>query len=227
MFGATGVSWNVVCDMPDFNSIGDTVRQRTARELRNRIITGELAPGSRLDLDRITDEFGISRTPVREALIELSHEGLVQVAPRSGITVLGITPADAVDNFALLATLSGRAAGWATERAADSELAELRRLASAIVGAPDVVDANWRFHRALNGAAGSPRLLTFIRQAVRAVPSNYFDLFPEQEHLAVSEHANLLDAMERRDAGAARFIAEDHVLRAGEALAGWLAARSA
>jgi DNA-binding GntR family transcriptional regulator len=209
--------------MPDFNSIGGTVRHRAARELRNRIITGELAAGSRLDLDGISGEFGISRTPVREALIELSHEGLVQVAPRSGITVVGITPADAVDNFALLATLSGRAAEWAAERAGDPQLSELRRLAAAIVGATDVVAANWRFHRALNQAAGSPRLLTFIRQAVRAVPSNYFDLFPEQERRAVTEHAELLDVMERRDGRAARFIAEDHVLRAGEALAGWLA----
>ena len=212
--------------MSDFKAtIGGTVRQRAATELRHRIMTGRLAPGTRLDLDEITAEFGTSRTPVREALIELSHEGLVLVAPRSGITVLGITPEDAVDNFALLATLSGRAAEWATERSSDEELSHLVGLAGAIVGAADVVAANWRFHRALNTAARSPRLLNFIRQAVRAVPGNYFELFPEQEQRAVSEHAALLEAMGRRDARAARFVAEDHVLRAGEALAEWLSAR--
>ncbi|MCP3811488.1 GntR family transcriptional regulator, partial [Mycobacteriaceae bacterium Msp059] len=70
--------------------ISGTVRERAARELRDRIITGTLAPGTRIDLDAITEEFATSRTPVREALLELSFEGLVRVAPRSGITVIGV-----------------------------------------------------------------------------------------------------------------------------------------
>ena len=72
--------------------ISGTVRERAARELRDRILTGVLPAGSRVDLDAITQEFATSRTPVREALLELSFEGLVQVAPRSGVTVLGISP---------------------------------------------------------------------------------------------------------------------------------------
>ncbi|MFI5041122.1 MAG: GntR family transcriptional regulator [Acidimicrobiales bacterium] len=211
--------------MPDFKSIGTTVRGRAATELRNRILTGQLRPGERLDLDTITEEFGTSRTPVREALLELSYEGLVAVAPRSGITVLGITPRDAIDNFAVLAALTGKAAEWATTRVTPAQRSELRALADAVVTAEDVVAANWRFHRALNLASGSPRLLTFVRQAVRVVPTNYFELFPEQEDRALEEHAALLAAMERGDAGAARSIAEAHVLRAGEALGDWLLTR--
>jgi DNA-binding GntR family transcriptional regulator len=65
--------------------------------------------------------------------------------------------------------------------------------------------------------------LTYLRQAVRVVPSNYFELFPEQEQRSLHEHAELLDAMERGDGHAARSIAEAHVLTAGEALGGWLA----
>jgi DNA-binding GntR family transcriptional regulator len=213
--------------MPDFKSIGATVRGRAATELRNRILTGRLQPGERLDLDTITEEFGTSRTPVREALLELSYEGLVSVAPRSGITVLGITPRDAIDNFAVLAALTGKAAEWATTRITPAGRSELRTLADAIVTAEDVVAANWRFHRALNLASGSPRLLTFLRQAVRIVPTNYFELFPEQEDRAREEHAALLAAMERGDGAAARSIAEAHVLRAGEALGDWLLARMA
>jgi DNA-binding GntR family transcriptional regulator len=213
--------------MSDFKPIGGTVRARAASELRDRILTGRLRPGSRLDLDRITEEFGTSRTPVREALLELSYEGLVAVTPRSGITVIGITPEDAVDNFAILATLTGKAAEWATRRATDARIAELRALAAAIVDADDVVAANWRFHRALNHAAGSPRLLTFLRQAVGVVPASYFELFPEQERRAVEEHDALLDAIGRRDSAAARAIAEAHVLDAGQALGDWLRARAA
>ncbi len=66
---------------------------------------------------------------MREALLELSYEGLVAVTPRSGITVLGITPEDAVDNFAVLAALAGKAAEWATARITRPELDELHELA--------------------------------------------------------------------------------------------------
>jgi len=208
--------------MPDSRSIGGTVRARAADELRNRILTGRLQAGTRVDLDAITEEFRTSRTPVREALLELSYEGLVTVAPRSGITVVGVSPEDAVDNFAVLAALAGKAAEWAATRMTPDELAELRALAAAIDTADDVVAANRRFHRAVNRAARSPRLLTFLRHAVRMVPTNYFELFPEQEQTSRTDHAALLDALERRDAPAARAIAEEHILRAGEALGDWL-----
>jgi DNA-binding GntR family transcriptional regulator len=212
--------------MSDSRSIGGTVRGRAADELRNRILTGRLRAGTRVDLDALTEEFGISRTPVREALLELSYEGLVSVAPRSGITVIGVTPDDAVDNFAVLATLAGKAAEWAATRITADELAELRDLAAAIDTADDVVAANRRFHRAVNRAARSPRLLTFLRHAVRMVPTNYFELFPEQEQTSRADHAALLDALERRDAAAARTIAEAHILHAGEALGDWLRAQA-
>jgi DNA-binding GntR family transcriptional regulator len=213
--------------MSDFKGIGGTVRARAANELRDRILTGQLAPGTRLDLDEITVEFGTSRTPVREALLELSYEGLVAVTPRSGITVIGITPDDAEDNFAVLAALAGKAAEWATARTTESQLAELHELARAVDGADDVVAANRRFHRGVNLASGSPRLLTYLRQAVRVVPGNYFALFPEQEGRARTEHAALLEAIGRGDGAAARTIAEAHVLDAGAALGDWLRANTA
>ena len=203
--------------------ISTTVRAQAASELRDRILTGRLRPGDRLDLDQLTAEFGISRTPVREALLELSYEGLVAITPRSGMAVVGITPEDAVDNFAILATLAGKAAEMATARIRPDGLAELRALAAAIDGSDDVVGANRRFHAAINRAARSPRMLTYLRQAVRIVPGNYFALFPEQEERSRKEHAALLHAMERGDGAAARRMMEAHVLTAGEALGDWLA----
>jgi DNA-binding GntR family transcriptional regulator len=208
--------------MSDAKLIGRTVRARAADELRDRILTGQLRPGTRLDLDELTAEFGTSRTPVREALLELSYEGLVAVAPRSGITVLGLTPDDAVDNFAILAALTGKAAEWATARITGAQLDELRQLAAAVFESADLVEANRRFHRALNLASGSPRLLTHIRQAVRVVPASYFTLFPERETTSRSEHAALLDAIGEGDAAGARTIAEAHVLDAGATLGDWL-----
>jgi DNA-binding GntR family transcriptional regulator len=212
-----------MCNISDIKLISSTVRAQAADEIRDRILTGRLRPGDRLELDSLSAEFGTSRTPVREALLELSYEGLVSITPRSGMSVVGITPSDAVDNFAILAALVGKAAELATERITATELSELVDLAGAVEGASDVVGANRRFHRALNQAARSPRLLTYLRQAVRVVPGNYFALFPEQEQRALREHAALLEAMGRGDGASARALAERHVLEAGEALGGWLA----
>ncbi|KUH99652.1 GntR family transcriptional regulator [Mycolicibacterium acapulense] len=208
--------------------ISGTVRERAARELRDRILTGALPPGTRVDLDAITEEFSTSRTPVREALLELSFEGLVKVAPRSGITVIGISPRDVQDSFTILGVLTGQAAAWAAERVAADELAQLRQLAADVVtrsGDDTIGEANWLFHQAIHRAAHSPRLLTQIRQAARVVPTNFLTVFPEHEKHSLSEHEELLDALERRNADAARDIAERHVLEAGRSLAEWLARR--
>jgi DNA-binding GntR family transcriptional regulator len=143
------------------------------------------------------------------------------------MAVVGITPDDAVDNFAILAALAGKGAEMATQRMGPPELTELERLAGDIDGSDDVVGANRRFHRAVNRAARSPRLLVYLRQAIRVVPGNFFELFPEQEHRSKHEHAALLEAMAAGDASTARHVAEDHVLTAGHALGDFLAALSA
>jgi DNA-binding GntR family transcriptional regulator len=211
------------------DAIGGTVRQRTVRELRDRILTGALRAGTRLDLDAISEEFGISRTPVREALLELSYQGLVDMAPRSGVTVVGITPAEALDNFAILAALSGKAAEWAAARISPAALEELFRradaLAAAAAGGPDLIEANWQFHRTINEAARSKHLLLLIRQAVRLIPSNFLAVIPVRAHDG-REHEQLMNHIRDGDAAAARDVAERHVLAAGDSLACWLAEQS-
>jgi DNA-binding GntR family transcriptional regulator len=205
--------------------IGGTVRARAAEELRNRILTGALAPGTRLDLDALTAEFGASRTPIREALLELSYEGLVEVAPRSGITVIGLTPRDVLDNFAILGTLAGKAAEWAAERITAGELGEIRSLADEVHTArtaDGLVAANWAFHRSVHRASGSPRIVTLIRQTVGVVPTNFFDVFPDQGQHSAADHDELVAALAAGDGAGARLVAERHVVDAGLALARFL-----
>ena len=205
--------------------ISGTVRERAARELRDRILTGALPAGSRVDLDAITEEFSTSRTPVREALLELSFEGLVQVAPRSGITVIGISPADVVDSFTILGVLTGQAAAWAAERIEPDELEMLRELAEDVAarsGDDSIGEANWLFHQKIHHAAHSPRLMAQIKQAARVVPTNFLVLFPDHEKHSLDDHRELLDAFGDKDAERARAIAERHVLDAGRSLADWL-----
>lgn len=205
--------------------IGGTVRERAARELRNRILTGALAPGTRLDLDAITAEFATSRTPVREALLELSYEGLVQVAPRSGVTVIGIRPEDVLDSFTILGVLTGQAAAWAAERLTPEDVKHLRALVAEVEslrGSDGIGDANWHFHQEIHRAAHSPQLLIQIRHAARVVPTNFLTVFPEHEHHSLEDHRKLVAALADGDAEASRAIAEQHVLDAGRSLADWL-----
>jgi DNA-binding GntR family transcriptional regulator len=201
--------------------VAGTVRERAARVLRDRILTGALPAGARLDLDAITKEFATSRTPVREALLELSYDGLVRVAPRSGITVIGMSPQDVLDSFTILGVLTGQAAAWAAERVTPEGIAQLRQLATEFEDQTGeaAVDANWRFHREIHRASHSRRLMAQIRQAVRVVPSNFFAMFPEHEHEALEEHRALVAALSDRDADKARDIAERHVVDAGRSLA--------
>ncbi|PJE24961.1 MAG: GntR family transcriptional regulator [Mycobacterium sp.] len=208
--------------------IAGTVRERAARELRDRILTGTLPAGSRLDLDAITEEFATSRTPVREALLELSFEGLVRVAPRSGVTVIGISPEDVLDSFTILGVLTGQAAAWAAQRIQPDELAALRALADDVAarsGDDSIGEANWHFHQKIHRAAHSPRLMAQIKQAARVVPTNFLTLFPDHEKHSLDDHRELLDAFADRDTGRAREIAERHVLDAGRSLAEWLERR--
>jgi DNA-binding GntR family transcriptional regulator len=210
--------------------VSGTVRERAARVLRDRILTGALSAGTRIDLDAITEEFATSRTPVREALLELSFEGLVRVAPRSGITVIGISSADVLDSFTILGVLTGQAAAWAAARVTPEELVHLRELAAGVAekaGADAIGEANWLFHQAIHRAAHSPRLMAQIKQAARVVPTNFLTVFPEHERHSLSEHEELLDALEAHDGEAARTIAERHVLEAGRSLVEWLDDRSA
>jgi len=205
--------------------ISGTVRERAARELRDRILTGALPAGSRIDLDAITTEFATSRTPVREALLELSFEGLVHVAPRSGITVIGISSKDVVDSFTILGVLTGQAAAWAAQRITPHELVALRELAADVAartGDDSIGEANWRFHQEIHRAAHSPRLLAQLRQAARIVPTNFLTLFPDHEKHSLDEHDELIEAIADHDAERARSVAERHVLEAGRSLAAWL-----
>ena len=205
-----------------------TERERVGEILRERILTGLLTPNSRIDLDRMAEEFGTSRTPVREACLALAQEGLVKVAQRSGIVVIGVTPETILDNFALMAALSGIAAQWAAQRISPKQLLRVRELSRevsiAAQSGEDIAILNWLFHREVNKASCSPRLLLMIGEAGRMIPRSYFALFPEQIPCSLDEHGALVRALASRDGLAARQISEKHFEGAAEVLSQYVVA---
>ncbi|MGV3726491.1 GntR family transcriptional regulator [Hydrogenophaga sp.] len=124
--------------------------EEVAELLRQRIFSRELEPGSWIDELKIAEEYGISRTPLREALKVLAAEGLVTMKVRRGAYVTEVSEKDLADVYHLLALLESDAAGVVAERATDDELASLQALhheLEAAVGERDRFFAlNEQFH---------------------------------------------------------------------------------
>lgn len=205
---------------------GMTARDRVARELRHRVLLGSLKAGDRLDLDALAEEFGTSRTPIREATLELANDNLVKLAPRSGITVLGITASDLLDNFEIMADLAGMAAGWAAIRATAEDVDRIRTRCDAVVSASetgsDVALANFEFHRSVNQASHSSRVMALIAQTARLFPERFSDVVPDQVPCSLREHAELVDAIIDRDRARAQHLMVNHFQDAAVRLRGHL-----
>jgi DNA-binding GntR family transcriptional regulator len=159
---------------------------------------------------------------VREACLELAHDGLVQMAPRSGVVVIGLTPAAILENFQVMAVLVGVAAEWAAHRITPQELRRVRELkvevAVAVRSGDDSSTENWLFHREVNKACKSPRLLAMLGMAGRMIPPGFLNSFPEYVPCSLEEHEALVRALDAHDGTAARTIAENHLHGAAELL---------
>jgi DNA-binding GntR family transcriptional regulator len=129
-----------------------TRAERLAGQISNAILTGEFAPGARLDEQQLAGRFGVSRTPVREALRQLATSGLIDLRPRRGAVVASVTPEDLRTMFAAMAEMEAACARLAALRMTPSErqaLQQLHESMAALVrtGDPDAyADANQSFH---------------------------------------------------------------------------------
>ncbi len=148
-----------------------------AVHIRAAIFNGELRQGDRLRQDDIAKKMGVSRIPVREAVIALDREGWVTVTPHRGAFVHGLDEAALRDHYELQGLVYGLAARRATERATDDELDQLRDAQQRLDAAatPDELhDANDAYLRLLLALARSPRLGAVMRNMATIVPGNFF-----------------------------------------------------
>jgi DNA-binding GntR family transcriptional regulator len=181
--------------------------------IRDRIVSLDLAPGALIDERALVDELGMSRTPVREALMRLAQERLVEVYPRRGMFVTGVDLRELARLSEVRAVLEPEAARLAAERATDAERADLAALADEIAAADDLMGLDERIHRAVYRAAHNELLETTLEQyymlALR-IWSMAGDRAHELEE-AVDAHRALLDAIVDGDAGRAADTMHAHV----------------
>jgi DNA-binding GntR family transcriptional regulator len=191
--------------------------EELAGEIRDMILAGRLAPGERIDQDAIAAEHGMSRLPVREALIALEHEGLVINTQRRGSYVRVLTPEDVLDQYEAYGLVAGMAASRAAERLTTESIDELRRAHEAFVkarGGAAQQRANETFHRIINQSAGH-RLRSMLGLLSRSLPSHHYLFDPTWAKLAATHHEAVLIAIERRDTNGARAAMVEHLRSSG------------
>lgn len=176
----------------------ETAAARAYRRLKDEILTCQFAPGTALHENDLATDLGMSKTPVREALAMLIHEGFVEVRPRRGYRVTSITLADVREVFHLRLLLEPAAAELAAERATTDQLQQLRALADDDDGSyEELVQRAALFHTVLAEASGDTRLAATLRNLLEEAQRFFFvglDLGPVLQHHG-DEHRELLDAL--------------------------------
>lgn len=211
-----------------------------AFRLRADILDGKLPPGTRLQHEELATRFGVSRTPIREALRQLQAVNLVIVSPNRGASVRVPSRTEVAEMYELRADLEGFACELACERASDADLAELdrtqARLAEAVEAAEELADveldsavATWNtaFHACIHRAAGNQILVRHIEDLQNSFPRDSVWRAIAHDRAAmvtmnVCEHEAVAAALRARTPAAARTAMRDHVRQAGEILLGYL-----
>ena len=190
--------------------------------LRKGIRAGQYVRAERIREEEVARTLGVSRTPVREALSRLQARGLLEVAP-GGLVVASLTRPQIHELYAMREILEGSAARFAAQHASSSDIATLRRLAVLFersLGDPSkLAHVNREFHGAIYEAANNRyllRTLDELNDALALLPSTTFTVTGRPEK-AIEEHAEIVAAIERRDADSAERLARSHIQRAQEA----------
>ncbi|QEL66419.1 transcriptional regulator, GntR family [Oryzomicrobium terrae] len=200
--------------------------EEVAERLRQRIFAHELKPGAWIDEQAIAEQYGISRTPLREALKVLASEGLVNLKPRRGCYVTELSPKDISDIFPLMALLEGRSAFEATERATDADRARLQALHDDLEQAardgdiPRFFEANQEFHRTLQAITGNRWLLQVIQDLRKVLKLTRLHSLSAEGRLqqSLEEHRAILAAVLKGDPARAESLMRDHLLAGREAV---------
>ena len=203
-------------DTPERSLSRRALYQDVAERLREQIFSRQLEPGSWIDEMKLAAEFGISRTPLREALKVLAVEGLVTMKLRRGAYVTEMSHEDVRQVYHLLGLLESDAAAQVATQASESQRAELQRLHERLEKQVRQRDAffaaNEQFHMALLEAAGNrwaAQVVTDLRKVMKL--NRHHSLF-KQGRLAdsLAEHRALMQAIAARDGEAARRLMRVH-----------------
>ena len=196
-----------------------TLAVQLVEQLRQLIFDGDLEPGSRLQEAELSQRFGVSRTPLREALKLLTAEGLITIQPNRGATVTQLSLTELAETFPVMGVLEALAGELAATHASDTDLIELRQLHDEIVHQYEIQDlkfyfaANQRFHERLVEAAHNDTLASHYHQLAGRVRRARYraNLSLARWAQSVDEHEQIIAALEDRDGLALSRILRAHI----------------
>jgi DNA-binding GntR family transcriptional regulator len=182
--------------------------------IREAIVSGEFAPRTKVDQDEIAEVLGISRVPVREALIELTQKGFVVAVPRRGAFVAEVVVEDIEDYYEVLAMVFSLATRRALGRLTPADLKDLRRLHGEIASTGDNTrrrELDREFLNVINRAGSSSRLESILQFLGGALPGSFYYDSPVWAATEAKYRELMLDALERGDAEMAAKVSQDHM----------------
>jgi DNA-binding GntR family transcriptional regulator len=200
-------------------TVQERLRDQVAHALRAALISGELHPGRVYSAPALASDFGISATPVREAMLDLVREGLVEPVRNKGFRVTEVSGRDLDQYSELRALIEVPTVGAVTRSASRERLEALRPVAEEIVArarAHDLIgylDADRRFHLSLLGLHGNDRLVETVGDLRKRSRLYGLKALDERNMLIPSaeEHLELLDLMLAGDAAAAEAVMSRHL----------------
>ena len=188
--------------------------------IREMVVAGALRPGDKVPEQELCQRFGVSRTPLREALKVLAAEGMLQLLPRRGAIVARVSPEEIDELFPVMGALEALAGELVCRRASAAEIAELQAIHDRMMAAyaagdePTYLDANRRFHETLVAFAGNATLQTTYMQILLRTRAFRFVARKSAENwrAAVSDHRQIMEALSARSAARLSRLLRRHVM---------------
>lgn len=198
------------------------VRQR----IRNDIVEGTLAFGSRITIDELATRYMVSHMPVREALRDLQGEDLVIIEPNRGARVRSVDAKFVRNLFEMRTALEGMFVRQAASRCTPSDIAQLMAIQTELENRitqgdyPGVIRANGEFHRAINDLSDNPETVAIVNRHWTLIAAlwRYYGYEEDRFEGVVNDHRHLIRALSDSDADAAAVIMHAHVVKARQNL---------
>ena len=211
-----------VAPLPDQRTLAEPIADR----LRELIIQGELKSGARLNERLLCDMLRVSRTPLREALRRLAHDGLVTLIANKGAFVTELSPAFVRDTFEIMGALEALAAELACERVTDAEVAEIEALTFEMMACharsdlPEYYRLNRAIHDRIAAAARNAQLDELSHRINLRIQNLRFRSNLDQHKWdgAVREHQRMVELLRARDGGALAALMREHLRHKADAV---------
>ncbi len=196
-----------------------SLHQEVVHRVREMIFEGDLAPGARVPERMLCERFGISRTPLREALMVLAAEGVIDLSPHRGATVSKLSPEELDDMFQVMESLEGLAGELACARITDAEIEEIRAMHGEMRAHYDrgerlaYFQLNQRIHHRLVEVARNPVLLdVYTGLSGRIRRARYLaNMDSDRWRQAIEEHEEILATLAARDGARLSQVLKDHL----------------